>query len=39
MVLAFVKIMIEAKLNPVHRFWVHAQDVDRTTLYRLTKSF
>ena len=30
MVLAFVKIMIEAKLNPMHRLWVHAQDVDRT---------
>ncbi|MEY4507726.1 MAG: hypothetical protein RL297_2304 [Pseudomonadota bacterium] len=30
MVLAFVKIMIEAKLNPMHRLWVQAQDIDRT---------
>jgi hypothetical protein len=30
MVLSFVKIMIEAKLNPMHRLWVQAQDIDRT---------
>lgn len=30
MVLAFVKIMIEAKLNPMQCLWVHAQDIDRT---------
>jgi N-6 DNA Methylase len=30
MVLAFVKIMIEMKLNPMQCVWVHAQDVDRT---------
>ena len=30
MVLAFVKIMIEAKLNPMQCLWVQAQDIDRT---------
>jgi hypothetical protein len=30
MVLAFVKIMIEMKLNPMQCVWVQAQDVDRT---------
>lgn len=30
MVLAFVKILIEAKRNPMQCLWVHAQDIDRT---------
>lgn len=30
MILAFTKVMLEAKLNPAERLWVHCQDVDRT---------
>ena len=30
MILAFAKVMLEAKLNPAERLWVRCQDVDRT---------
>ena len=33
MILAFTKVMLEAKLNPAERLWVHCQDVDRTAAF------
>ena len=30
MILAFTKVMLEAKLDPAERLWVHCQDIDRT---------